>query len=290
MKFGVCVPNYGETISVDSLRKLALEAEKLEYDSLWTTDHILMPKNSGTPYERIYDSIATLAYLAPQTRKVKLGISSLIIAMRNPLVVAKQLATIDAFSKGRVLLAIGAGWNEKEFGYLGSDFHTRGKRVNESIKLIRALWKGDTKFEGKEINFENAVFEPKPLSDHLTIWIGGTSRAAMKRAADIGDAWHPNAAPLEKFRAMVSEFRQISPNKEICIRIGLDTKASQSEYIGPQKDRRILLSGNMRENKELIGEFEKLGVSCAVLVPNALGKQEIDSQLESIRAFAKGIR
>ena len=290
MKFGVCVPNYGETLSVDSLRTLALEAEKLEYDSLWTTDHILMPENSGTPYERIYDSIATLAYLAPQTSRVKLGISSLIIAMRNPLVVAKQLATIDAFSEGRVLLAIGAGWNDKEFGYLGSDFHTRGKRVNESIKLIRALWKGDTKFEGKEINFENAVFEPKSASDHLTIWIGGTSRAAMKRAADLGDAWHPNAAPLEKFRVMVSEFREVSPNKEICIRIGLDTKATKSEYIGPQKDRRILLSGNMRENKELIGEFEKLGVSYAVLVPNPLGKFPIDHQLGSIRAFAKGIR
>jgi hypothetical protein len=188
-----------------------------------------------------------------------------------------------------VLLAIGAGWNEKEFGYLGSDFHTRGKRVNESIKLIRALWKGDTKFEGKEINFENVVFEPKPASDHLTIWIGGTSRAAMKRAASLGDAWHPNAAPLEKFRAMVSEFRQVSPNKEICIRIGLDTKASQSEYIGPQNDRRILLSRNMSENKELIGEFEKLGVSYAVLIPNALGKLQVDHQLESIRAFAKGI-
>ena len=74
LKFGVCVPNYGETLSVDSLRTLALEAEKLEYDSVWTTDHILMPENSGTPYERIYDSIATLAYLAPQTSKVKLGI------------------------------------------------------------------------------------------------------------------------------------------------------------------------------------------------------------------------
>ena len=108
MKFGVCVPNYGVTSSVESLTAVAVEAELLGYDSVWTTDHLLMPRNSGTPYERIFDSLASLAYLAPQTKKVKLGVSSLIVAMRNPVVVAKQLASIDAFSGGRVLLAIGA--------------------------------------------------------------------------------------------------------------------------------------------------------------------------------------
>jgi probable F420-dependent oxidoreductase len=290
LKFGIVLPNYGETLSVNSLRTVALEAEKLEYDSIWSTDHILMQKNSGTPYERIYDCIATLAYLAPLTSRVKLGISSLIIAMRNPLVVAKQLAAVDAFSGGRVLLAIGAGWNEKEFGYLGSDFHTRGKRVNESIKLIRTLWRGDTKFEGKYTHFENAVFEPKPTSDKIAIWIGGGSRAAMKRAADLGDAWHPNAAPMEKFRKMIAEFRQLSPKKDICVRIGLDTKATQSEYLGPQGDRRILLSGNMSENKEILGELEKLGVSYAVLSPNASGKIQLEDQLQTMRLFAREMR
>ena len=127
MKFGVCVPNYGATSSVEAVSAIALEAEALGYDSVWTTDHVLMPRNSGTPYERILDSIATLAYLAPQTRNVRLGVSSLIIAMRNPAVVAKQLASIDAFSGGRVLLAIGVGWNQREFTSVGSDFHDRGR-------------------------------------------------------------------------------------------------------------------------------------------------------------------
>lgn len=135
MKFGICVPNYGETLSVRGLRAIALEAEELGYDSVWTTDHILMPKKSGTPYKRIFDSLASLAYLAPQTERVRLGVSSLIIAMRNPLVVARQLMTIDAFSGGRLILAIGTGWNEKEFSFVGSNFHVRGKTVNESIRL-----------------------------------------------------------------------------------------------------------------------------------------------------------
>ena len=90
MKFGVCVPNYGESVSLEGMRAIGLESEKLGYDSIWTTDHILMPKNSGTPYEKIFDCIASLSYLAALTSKVKLGISSLIIGMRNPVVAAKQ--------------------------------------------------------------------------------------------------------------------------------------------------------------------------------------------------------
>src|SRR5213080_3736509 len=114
MKLGVCVPNYGESSSAEVLRTVALEAENAGCDSLWTTDHVLMPRNSGTPYERVFDSITTLAYLAPITNHVRLGISSLIIAVRNPVVVAKQLATIDSLSGGRLMLAIGAAVNRSE--------------------------------------------------------------------------------------------------------------------------------------------------------------------------------
>jgi probable F420-dependent oxidoreductase len=291
MKFGVCVPNYGDTLSVEGIRAVAIEAEKLGYDSVWTTDHILMPKNSGTPYERIFDCIATLAYLAPQTSRVKLGISSLVIGMRNPVVVAKQLASIDAFNGGRILLAMSSGWNEKEFAFVGSDFHTRGKRLDEAIRLIRALWKGETKFHSEILpqNFDDAVFEPRPSSDKLTIWIGGVSEAAMKRAVELGDGWHPNVFPLETFSKLVSQFRQISPqakNKDVSVRIGLNTKATESEYIGATGEKRILFSGNMRRNRELVNELENLGVSSAVLVPSPDGKIPTQDQIQSIRGFA----
>src|SRR5713101_2357574 len=169
MKFGVCVPNYGETSSAEALRTVAVEAEREGCDSLWTTDHILMPRNSGTPYERIFDSVTTLSYLAAITNRVKLGISSLIIAMRNPVVIAKQLATIDNLSRGRLMLATSAGWNEKEFVNLGSNFHNRGKRLDASIRLVRALWKGETSFKSHiiGIEFSDAVFEPRPIQNIL---------------------------------------------------------------------------------------------------------------------------
>lgn len=293
MKFGVCIPNYGDTSSVEALRSVAQSAEKLGYDSIWATDHVLMPQNSGTPYERIYDSITSLAYAAAFTSKIRLGISSLVIAMRNPVVVAKQLASVDAFAGGgRVLLAMSAGWNEKEYGFLGSDYHTRGKRASESIRLIRSLWRGETEFHGQaiKVNFKDSSFEPKPRSEEIEIWVGGVSEAAMRRAINFGDAWHPNVFPLEKFRDIVSTFRSISPkarDKKICVRIALNTKATKSEYIGPQGDKRIVLSGDMKKNNEILRELEGMGVSYAVLVPNSVGKAPLEDQLESISTFAK---
>jgi probable F420-dependent oxidoreductase len=293
LRFGVCIPNYGETTSVEGLRIVALEAEKLGYESIWTTDHVLMPEQSGTPYERIYESITSLAYLASITSTVKLGISSLIMAMRNPVVVAKQLATIDNFSEGRIMLATSVGWVESEFEHLGSNFHDRGKRLDESIKLIRALWNNssDAKFAGKSIphKFANVKFEPPPIQERLTIWIAGNSKYAMKRAATLGDAWHPNVAPLDVFRKMVAEFRKMpaARGKQICVRVALDTKALKSEYTSPQGERRMILAGNMNENKGTISELEELGVTSIIVSPSPDGKVPIAEQLESLRMFSE---
>ncbi|TMI45326.1 TIGR03619 family F420-dependent LLM class oxidoreductase [Candidatus Bathyarchaeota archaeon] len=292
MKFGVCVPNYGESPSAEALRTLTLEAERAGCDSLWTTDHILMPRNSGTPYERILDSITTLAYLAAITDSVKLGISSLITAMRNPLVVAKQLATVDNLSHGRLILATSAGWNEKEFAHLGSNFHNRGKRLDASIRLIRALWKGETSFKSRilGIEFSDAVFEPPPLQRNLTMWIGGTSKAAMKRAATLGDAWHPNVQPVDQFTKLVSDFRETSPNaktKEICVRIAINTRAEQSEYKSAQGERRIMLSGNQAQNKRILSSLEQLGVSYIVAVPSPDGRASVPNQVDGIKILSK---
>jgi probable F420-dependent oxidoreductase len=292
MKFGIGVPNYGEALSLDGMRSVALEAEKLGYESLWTTDHILMSRGSGTPYEKIFDSVATLAYLAPLTKNVKLGISCLIIGMRNPVAVAKQLASIDIFAGGgRVLLAMASGWNEKEFSNVGADFHRRGKMLDESVMLFRNLWKGEGEFRGRtlKVNFVDGVFEPLPASRQIPIWIGGVSPEAMKRAAELGDAWHPNVTPLEPFRALVGQFREVSPSakgKDICVRIGLNTQAKESEYIGATGEKRIIISGNMEENQKIIAQLERLGVSAAVLVPSPDGKISTETQLQSLREFA----
>ncbi|OLD14154.1 MAG: hypothetical protein AUI50_02890 [Crenarchaeota archaeon 13_1_40CM_2_52_14] len=292
MKFGVCVPNYGESSTPDALRAIALEAEHAGCDSLWTTDHVLMPRNSGTPYERIFDSVTTLSHLAAITKRANLGISSLITAMRNPVVVAKQLATIDNLSNGRLMLATSAGWNEKEFTHLGSNFHNRGRRLDASIRLIRALWKGETSFKSRilGIEFIDAVFEPRPIQKQLSIWVGGTSKAAMKRATSIGDAWHPNVQPLDQFTKLVADFRSISPEaktKEICVRIAINTNEDQSEYKSPQGERRIMLSGDEAQNKKILSGLEQLGVSYIVAVPSPDGRASVSTQVDAIRTLSK---
>jgi len=287
MKFGVCVPNYGETGSVEAFSRVAIRTEELGYDSVWTTDHVLMPARSGTPYERILDSITSLAYLSGITNRIKLGISSLILAMRNPVVAVKQLATIDYLSGGRLMLATSAGWNETEFNSLGSNFHDRGRRLNENIRLIRALWEGGVvEFEGKRshVSFKEAVFEPRPMQRKLTVWVSGNSKAAMTRAINFGDAWHPNVYPLELFKELVTEFRRIpnSENTPICVRIGINMKGTSTSYIGPQGERRLILTGNMTENRNVLSELAKMGVVYSLIATSPDGKATLEEQLESL--------
>jgi hypothetical protein len=157
---------------------------------------------------------------------------------------------------------------------------------------MRALWGGEASFRSRVlgIEFSDAVFDPHPIQKDLSIWIGGTSNAAMKRAVALGDAWHPNVQPLDQFTKLVTEFRGISPEaktKEICVRIGINTRAEQSEYKSPQGERRIMLSGNQVENKKILSGLEQLGVSYIVAVPSPDGKASVSNQIDSIKTLTK---
>jgi len=294
LKFGVCIPNYGATGSAEGLRKVALAAEDLGYDSVWTTDHILMPTQSGTPYERILESVTTLSYLAGITSKVKLGISSLIMAMRNPVVAAKQLATVDNLSSGRLVLATSAGWNEPEFNHLGSNFHNRGRRLDENIRLLRELWSGRlVKFEGRRtgITFKDAVFEPRPIQKKLTIWIAGNSTAAMTRAINLGDAWHPNVYPIDTFKKLITEFRRIpgGAKKPVCVRIGLNVKSKSREVTSPLGEKRLILTGDMLQNEKTISELADIGIKYFVVSPSPDGKVPVREQLVALKKFHRHV-
>ncbi|HLI45990.1 MAG TPA: LLM class flavin-dependent oxidoreductase [Geobacterales bacterium] len=288
MQFGICLPNYGDTLDIEGMKKIALLAEELGYDSIWLTDHILMPRNSGTPYENILETITSMAYLSCLTRKIKIGISSLVIALRNPVIVAKELATIDLLSNGRVMLAVATGWNEKEFNFLGSNFHKRGKIVNESIELMLSLWQGKNSFEGRNlrIKFQDAVFSPN-VKREIEIWIAGNSEFAMKRAIKYGHAWHPNIYPLDFFKKLVDRYMSLTTKpKPIRGRIGFDISAKENTYIGSQGERRIQLSQDMNENRKIIEKLESMGVDYLVLATNPNGRILVEKQEEAIKVFA----
>jgi len=289
MKFGVCLPHYGQTFTLSSVRKIAIESERLGYDSIWVTDHILFQPMVGEPYHRIFESLTTLAYLASVTKHVKLGISSLILPMRNPIIATKQLATIDVLSGGRLIVAVAAGWNEKEFSELGSNFHGRGRRLDESIQLLRALWEGKPDFRAEYIvqHFQNASLEPRPIQKKLTVLIGGNSPAAMKRAVRFGDGWHPTGYDPDVASGLVEQFRAQpgSEVKEICFRIERNAKSPEAKpWLG--KRNQPLISGDRNEDARIVQGFTKLGIPRLLLCPASDGNVPVQFQLKQLREFA----
>ncbi|MBI3740300.1 MAG: LLM class flavin-dependent oxidoreductase, partial [Chloroflexi bacterium] len=158
MKFGVGIPNYSRGASVQGVREVARAAEELGYDSVWTTDHILVPKEHAPVFGYVLEAILTLAYVAGFTLRVKLGTSVLILPQRSAILVAKEIASLDQLSNGRAMLGLAAGWMEGEFKYHKINFHQRGRLLDESIQVLRAIWEQpDVSFHGKFYNFENAV-------------------------------------------------------------------------------------------------------------------------------------
>ena len=205
--FGCSLPSRGPMASPEALRSLAQRAEDLSFDSVWVSDHIILPRHveSFYPYsadgvatfqpdQPYYDAIATLNFLAGCTQNLRLGTHVLIIPYRNPVLTAKMLATLDVLSGGRVILGVGVGWMEEEFQALGLDtFAQRGAVTNEYLRLFKELWtKEEPEFQGEYYQLSGVGFLPKPVQQpHPPIWIGGHTGPAIRRAAELGDGWMP---------------------------------------------------------------------------------------------------
>ena len=220
MDYGFYLPNSGASAEPDALASIARTGDRLGFYCMVMPDHILQPNqvDSTYPYSVTGDileagqsgdgewpeQITTLAYLAGITERIRLVTSVMIIPYRNPILSAKMLATLDMLSKGRLILGAGVGWMEEEFELLDAPpFAERGAVTSEYLRAFIELWtKDDPKFEGKYVNFSGITFLPKPVQKpYPPIWIGGQSKPAIRRAAQIGNAWHPvgaiPATPLE---------------------------------------------------------------------------------------------
>jgi probable F420-dependent oxidoreductase len=189
--FGVILPNYGPGSSVDAIRRVAESAEELGFDSVWATEHILVGREAANSYGRVYDPLVTLGWIAGSTERIGLGTSIVLVPLHNPIHLGKQVATLQELSGGRFTLGVGVGWHREEFEFMGAEFAGRGRRADEAIRLMRALWSGDRDFDGEYWSFHGATFEPRP-SRQPEIWIGGSSARAIRRARDLGNAWHPS--------------------------------------------------------------------------------------------------
>jgi probable F420-dependent oxidoreductase len=217
--FGVILPNYGAGSSPDGIRLFAEAAEELGFDSVWTTEHNIVGPEAVDPYGRVYDPLVTLGWIAGWTERVRLGTSIVLVPLHNPMHLAKQAATLQELSGGRFTLGVGMGWHKDEFEFMGIEFQGRGQRADEAIRLMRALWNGERDFDGRWWSFHDATSEPHPLPQP-EIWVGGSSERAVRRARELGDAWHPSrgsdADHVRRVKEQYPELRVIprtSPDK-----------------------------------------------------------------------------
>jgi probable F420-dependent oxidoreductase len=191
----------------------ARKAEELGFDAVFVNDHIIV---DGSPrsasWTNTYDPLIALSFIAAHTSRIPLGTSVLIMPYRNPIATAKMLATLDQMSGGRVIAGVGVGWNEAEFNALGVPFHERGARTNEYLRIWQACWApGPVSFSGRFFTFANMHVSPKPLQQpHPPIWIGGSSTAALRRAATFAQVWQPTPTPLAELIELQARLRQAS--------------------------------------------------------------------------------
>jgi probable F420-dependent oxidoreductase len=189
--FGVILPNYGADATPDAIRRIAELAEELGFDSVWATEHIIVGLDAVDSYGRVYDPFVTLGWIAARTERIGLGTSIVLVPLHNPMHLAKQVATLQELSGSRFMLGVGMGWHKDEFDFVGVPFKDRGRRGDEAIRLMRALWNGEHDFDGEFWSFHGATSEPHP-SPQPEVWVGGSSERAIRRALELGDAWHPS--------------------------------------------------------------------------------------------------
>src|SRR5579863_8217000 len=216
MRIGIHLPQIGRKASPDGIKRAAIQAEELGYADVWTSEHIITPQ--GAPYPPsplFYDPVLSLTWAAAYTKRVRLGTSVLVLPMRHPLPLAKELATLQNLSEGRLILGAGVGWLEDEFAALGVPFHERGRRMDEGIAMMRAVWNDDpVSFAAKTIPaaIDDMRMLPKPEKP-IPIWIGGTSEPALRRALRL-DGWHGSRCTPEQAAPFVARLRAARPEPE----------------------------------------------------------------------------
>jgi probable F420-dependent oxidoreductase len=188
---GAILPNYGEGSTPDGMRRVVEAAEELGFDSVWATEHVIVGPEGVDPYGRVYAPLVTLGWIAGYTERVSLGTSIVLAPLHHPIHLAKETATLQELSGGRVRLGLGMGWHEDEFRFMGVPFRQRGRRGDEAIRMLRALWSGECAFQGEHWSFEDATFAPLP-DPVPEIWVGGSTDRAIRRARELDDVWHPS--------------------------------------------------------------------------------------------------
>ena len=305
MQFGLGVPNLSPIDPQHTILCLAQEAQALAFDSLWVSDHVFIPYELAPNYpysttgqlglnatDHILDPLTTLAFLAGSVQTPRLGISVLIMPYRNPIVTAKMLVTLDVFSGGRVILGAGVGWMPEEFAALQASYADRGRVTDEYIQVFRELCTAEKpRFEGQHYRLANIGFYPKPVQKpHPPIWVGGYSQAALRRAARLGDGWHPSnidpatlAQKLAIVRRLCAEAGRDPERLTVSTRVNNVAFGDSGDTVG----RPAPISGTPQQMIDTIRRYADAGVSHIVL---GIRGRDPETMLQTVRRFADEVR
>jgi probable F420-dependent oxidoreductase len=282
---GLNLPNYGPLGTRDSMTAIAEHAEAVGYHSVWTSDHILLPTSEPEPFGHLLETLVSLTWLAARTERITLATGILVLPQRDPLLVAKQAATLHHLSRGRFVLGVAAGWVEGEYRFLGADFHHRGSIEDEYVTAIRTLFEDPApRFRGRHVQFGDALFSPRPTS-RLPIVIGGNGPAALRRAAALGDGWHG----LWRSPAQVRDAaRTLGRSTRSPFTVSVRTHARVGRPF-EGIDTAAALSGTPREIADRAREFADAGVHELVLEPSADTVEEFLAQSAHLASILEGV-
>jgi probable F420-dependent oxidoreductase len=269
MKLGICLPHYGRPIEVGRMLEVVRRAEDRGLDSVWVTDHVIVPEQANVIYrEDMLDPLAVLPWLAGVTQRVALGTSVVILPYRSPIPVAKLLASVDVLSGGRLIVGAAIGWLEGEFDALGVPFKERASRSDEALELLRALWTQEhPKIQTKRHRVQDVVMSPMPLQKpRPPLYIGGSSEGAFRRVARLGDGWHASSTNHDAFRQGADTVRRLwketgregSPYFSLRIPILIDGVHRAAVDMGLIRGRHTL-NGSAKQIAEELRGFQALG-------------------------------
>jgi len=269
MKVGINLINFGPGVTPESLRRSVELAETLGYHLVMISDHIAITPDVAARYPApFYDPFATLGWIAARTRRVEIGTTVIILPYRHPLQTARMVANLDQLSGGRFILGIGVGWAKQEFDTLGIAFHRRGAITNDYLAAIKTAWTSDVaSYEGRFVSYKDVRTTPRPVrAPHPPIWVGGSSDAALRRAVQHGDGWHPIRIRVDWLREQgLPRLRRIADAEgksapALCPRIRLRlTPSSLTE------DRRVAGEGSLDQVRGDLEALQALGARFVLL-------------------------
>jgi probable F420-dependent oxidoreductase len=296
MEFGICIPHYGKVLDVRKIIENVQYAEQMGFDSVWVTDHIIVPKTMDLIYrDNMLEPVTLLSHLAGLVPRVKLGTSVLILPYRNPVVLAKMLATIDQLSGGRLIVGVGGGWMTEEFAALGTPYAEQRQVSDECLRVMRETWTKDTvSFYGQYTSFQEMKVSPLPAQKHLPIWVGGVSPRARRRAAEFGDGWHATNLTPEAMTEGVQHLKKLwtkngrGGEPVISVRVPLFIEGVSQEALAyAPRPGRDVLRGDIDTITTRLQAYQKAGTQHCVF---ELSLQSFESSAQTMETFMARIK